>query len=131
MKVIQLVNSFESFIKLSKQDLPVRISFRYKGLVREVMLIVEDYEKVRKDLFIKYQAVYNQKNNTFEFKDVDSKNAWQKEVSSLLDTEIYLRFEPIPLSLIAENNIKLSSLDLTLLDWLIKEDDNATEKKEK
>jgi len=122
MKLIQLVNSFESFIKLSKQDLPVKISFKYKGLVREVMTIVEDFEKVRNDLFNKYQATYNQKNNTFEFKDAESKNAWQKEVSSLLETEIDLKFEPIPLSLIAENNIKLSSLDLTLLDWLIIDD---------
>jgi hypothetical protein len=122
MKLVQLVNSFEAFIKLSKQDLPVKVSFKYKGLVRKVMALVEDFEKVRNDLFNKYQATYNQKNNTFEFKDAESKSAWQKEVSSLLETEIDLKFEPIPLSLIAENNIKLSSLDLTLLDWLIIDD---------
>ena len=129
MKLLVLVNSFESFIKLSKQDLPVKVSFKYKGLVRKVMAVVEDFEKVRNELFIKHQAIYNQKNNTFEFKDAESKNAWQKEVNFLLDTEIDLKFEPIPVSLIAENNIKLSSLDLTLLDWLIIEDDNDTKEK--
>jgi len=119
MKLLQLVNSFGAFMKLSQQDLPVKISFKYKGLVREVMAIVQDFEKVRNDLFTKYQAIYDQKNNVFEFKDVESKDAWQKEINSLLDTEVNLKFEPILLNLIAESNVKLSSLDLNLLDWLI------------
>lgn len=118
MKLIQLVNSFDAFMRFSSIELPIELSYSYKKLVKKILEERAFYEKFKQELLQKY-AVLNKDRTEYIFENEETKNLWEVEFNKLLNVEIVLDFEPILLKVLKSNKIKVSTLDLVLLDWLI------------
>jgi hypothetical protein len=128
MNNLQLVGSFEALVRLSQKELPAIYSLRLKKLLYKAKEEIQLFESVRLELLNRYGFAKEGATN-YEFETQAKKLAWEQEYNELLLTEADIKFEQIPIKVLIDNNISISSSDLLLLDWLIIEEDNNDKEK--
>jgi hypothetical protein len=127
MNLRQLLSSKEAFGRLINREWPVKISLNLKKLIRQINIEFDDYDKVRIELL---ERLGEKKEKNYDFKDEVSRETFDKEMTSLLDEEVELKFYPISVSVLEKNGIQISPIDLELLDWLIVDDTKEQEPKD-
>ena len=112
----QLKLSEPSLIKLSQQDLPVAMAFQLSRLIRQIAPELNSLEETRQKLVSKYGVPDLSTGQTVVQEEQVQK--FTDEIKPILDTEIQIDFEKIPLSKIPEK-IQLSCTDIMALDPFI------------
>ena len=124
MKLARLVdpNFHSALTKLSTQNLPVRIAFRLKGIVKTTNEEFSKYEEIRNDLLKKHGKKNEDGSLAIENQNVqfegNSYMEFAKELQELVNVE--LDIPTIKVSELGEN-ITLSVLELDQLEGLLVE----------
>lgn len=116
MQLRALVDSAAALQMLAQQHLPAVTAFKLGRIMRAVNPLLENYDQQRTALIRKYGAEQEDGSVT-----VAPGNAeFEKELGALLDVDVTLSFEPLPLSVL-EGHV-LQPAHLMYLDWLFDED---------
>lgn len=129
MKLGVLVNSKESLIKFSKQNLPIEISWELSKLLTKVLPETTSFETLKNNKIISYGETLKDKDG----KDTDqvkvkpeNEEIFRNEIIELLDKDIELEIPVIEMKDIIEYNKKLEKKidmqveDILILNWLLK-----------
>lgn len=129
MKLGTLVNSKESLIKFSKQNLPIEISWELSKLLTKVLPEITSFETLKNNKIISYGETLKDKDG----KDTDqvkvkpeNEEIFRNEIIELLDKDIELEIPVIEMKDIIEYNKKLEKKidmqveDILILNWLLK-----------
>lgn len=129
MKLGTLVNSKESLIKFSKQNLPIEISWELSKLLTKVLPETTSFETLKNNKIISYGETLKDKDG----KDTDqvkvkpeNEEIFRNEIIELLDKDIELEIPVIEMKDIIEYNKKLEKKidmqveDILILNWLLK-----------
>jgi len=100
--------------KILDTELPVTVSYKMMKLVNKLNEELKTIEDQRIKLVQKYST--EEQGNVSE----NNKDKFLQEFSSLLETEIDLEWEKIPLKTL-DNNLKLSVNDLTKVQYIFSE----------
>lgn len=111
-----LLDSKEALERLVAEKLPVRTSYNLGKFVKAANQELETFNSFRTKLLDKYGIKQDDGTYKIESQDIETFNA---AITDLLDTEVHFDFEPI--SLEALGNSLMSSQDMMVLDYLIKE----------
>jgi len=118
IKLSEILNSKDSIGKLLERELPIRISFRLTKLIKELDPELQIIEKHRIKLVEKY-GKKNEENGNTEVSG-DSVADFSKEFNTLLEEELDIDYEPIPISSL--ENISLSPFDVLRLEKFINQE---------
>ena len=119
VKLGQLKISEKALLNLSQQPLSITVAFQISQLIKQVAPELQELESQRLRLIEKY-GTKNAEDDTITVLS-DNIASFAQELSPLLETEIDLNFEKIPLSQINED-VKISSADLIALEPFIDTD---------
>ena len=113
IKLERILNSNNALGELLDTDLPIVTSMKLKPLVRRIKTLYEDFDEAKKEVFKKHEIK--------EEEDVDLKKRAekiQKELDDLVNSEVSIDFDVIPVEHLG--NISIKPRVLMALDWLIK-----------
>lgn len=114
MKLRQIWQTRDSLAKLLRSDLSIALAWRLKPLAAQVSELENSYI----DLLRKHGT----QNGQMIEVPPDNQAAFMAEFDSLMDEELAIELKPIsPAEL---DGVKLSPVDLTSLDYLIKDEAN-------
>ena len=113
VKVLKLANAINSLKFLSEQTLPAKTSFKIAKIINAVSAELDVLEQTRKKLITQYN-LENQEQQTPE-----NIKAFQDEMSSMLEEEVELPFEPIFITELGP--INLSVMHVMNLDFMFKD----------
>jgi len=129
MKLGTLVNSKEALTKLSKQNLPIEVSWKLSKLLKNAVIEISAFEVLRNNKILSYGEIVKDENG----KDTDNtkvktenEEVYRNEIMELLTKDIEIDIPLIEMKEIIEYNKKLEKKidmqveDLLLLDWLLK-----------
>jgi hypothetical protein len=100
--------------KILDTELPVNVSYKMMKLVNKLNDELKTIEEQRIKLVKKYST--EEQGTVAE----DNKNKFLQEFSTLLDTEIDLEWDKIPLKVL-DNTLKLSVNDITKVQYIFSE----------
>ena len=109
----QLKLSESALLKLSKQDLPILLSFQLGRLIKQISPDLISLEETRLKLVQKYGTPDSESGQTTVLGDAIQK--FTEELNPILDTEIQIDFQKIPISSIPEK-VELNTSDVMALD---------------
>lgn len=107
--------------KISNEPLPLKTAFKIKGIYKKIQEEYAKYDEVRQQALLNYGLkdsngnIQLDEHNNVRFDDL-GRAAFNKDMVDLLSTEINV--ENIKLSELGDN-LKLSAIDLELLDGLL------------
>lgn len=104
-----------------------KLAYRVMRITKKIKPELDDVEKIRIEMLKKYGTL---KGDRYFIKP-DKVKIFNKEFKEILDEEITLDIDLIPLSLLRDADVKLSSLDLVNLEKFIKDDLNTKEPTQK
>jgi hypothetical protein len=104
-----------------------KLAYRVMKLTKKVQSELTEFEKIRIEMLKKYGTL---KGDIYTLKP-DNVKTFNKQLQEILDEEITLDIDLIPLSLLRDADVKLSSLDLVNLEKFIKDDLNIKEPTQK
>ena len=129
MKLGTLVNSKEALTRLSKQNLPIEVSWKLSKLLKNAVIEISAFEVLRNNKILSYGEIVKDENG----KDTDNtkvktenEEVYRNEIMELLTKDIEIDIPLIEMKEIIEYNKKLEKKidmkveDLLLLDWLLK-----------
>ena len=129
MKLGTLVNSKEALTRLSKQNLPIEVSWKLSKLLKNAVIEISAFEVLRNNKILSYGEIVKDDNG----KDTDNtkvktenEEVYRNEIMELLTKDIEIDIPLIEMKEIIEYNKKLEKKidmqveDLLLLDWLLK-----------
>jgi len=129
MKLGTLVNSKEALTRLSKQNLPIEVSWKLSKFLKNAVIEISAFEVLRNNKIIAYGEIVKDENG----KDTDNtkvktenEEVYRNEIMELLTKDIEIDIPLIEMKEIIEYNKKLEKKidmkveDLLLLDWLLK-----------
>ncbi|MEW6096617.1 MAG: hypothetical protein AB1567_08840 [bacterium] len=117
----ELKNMESSLAKIILQELPFKLSYRLSKLAKSVKQNLDDLSELLIPLGKKYGDITEQ--GSYEIrKDPENLEKYFADLNEILNIEVEITY--IPISLQEMENLKLTSLDLANLDWLIEEDDD-------
>lgn len=116
IKLGQLKLSEDSLVKFSKQEIPVQMAFQISRVIQKVAPELQLLEQLRQQLVHKYGI---EDKATGQITVPESKvGEFTEEIKPLLEAEVELDFQKIPLSKIPES-VFISSVDLIALEPFI------------
>lgn len=116
IKLGQLKLSEDSLVKFSKQEIPVQMAFQISRVIQKVAPELQLLEQLRQQLVHKYGI---EDKETGQITVPESKvGEFTEEIKPLLEAEVELDFQKIPLSKIPES-VFISSVDLIALEPFI------------
>lgn len=120
VKLEQLILSRDVLERLFLEKLPIRVTFRLRTILQKVEEQLKVYNESRIVLLEKHGKETTKEDGTV-FYDVpdENKGALEKEHKELVDTEVTLGIEPLPINLV--ETLYISSLELTVLEWMFTE----------
>lgn len=116
----QLVGSSRALDDLMSQKLPASLSFRLARVGKRVKAEIETYAEQQGKLLEQHARPVEGEVGQFKFETDDERNAYNEQMKALLDTELEINAEPIPIKEFGDG-FEISSLTLMALDWLIVE----------
>ena len=129
MKLGTLVNSKEALTRLSKQNLPIEISWKLSKLLKNAVIEISAFEVLRNNKILSYGEIVKDENgkDTGNTKvKTENEEVYRNEIMELLTKDIEIDIPLIEMKEIIEYNKKLEKKidmqveDLLLLDWLLK-----------
>ena len=129
MKLGTLVNSKEALTRLSKQNLPIEISWKLSKLLKNAVIEISAFEVIRNNKILSYGEIVKDENgkDTGNTKvKTENEEVYRNEIMELLTKDIEIDIPLIEMKEIIEYNKKLEKKidmqveDLLLLDWLLK-----------
>ncbi|MEW6096563.1 MAG: hypothetical protein AB1567_08565 [bacterium] len=115
----KLKNIENSLAKVILQKLPFKLSYRLSKLAKSVKQNLDDLSEMLIPLGKRYGDITEQ--GSYEIrKDPENLEKYFADLNEILNIEVEITY--IPVSLQEMENLKLTSLDLANLDWLIEED---------
>jgi len=129
MKLGTLVNSKEALTRLSKQNLPIEVSWKLSKLLKNAVIEISAFEVIRNNKILSYGEIVKDENgkDTGNTKvKTENEEVYRNEIMELLTKDIEIDIPLIEMKEIIEYNKKLEKKidmqveDLLLLDWLLK-----------
>ena len=129
MKLGTLVNSKEALTRLSKQNLPIEVSWKLSKLLKNAVIEISAFEVLRNNKILSYGEIVKDENgkDTGNTKvKTENEEVYRNEIMELLTKDIEIDIPLIEMKEIIEYNKKLEKKidmkveDLLLLDWLLK-----------
>lgn len=121
IKLNELTNKVEALNYLVEQPIPVLASFKLSKMARLINEELTDYEKVRIDLIKKYGTTNEETGQTSIAPGSEEMTKFLEELKPILEEEVELNLEPIPVSDLGED-FKIGTKHLLpLIDFVIKE----------
>lgn len=114
VKLKELRSSQVSLAKLFSCDLPLKVSYKLKKLAKEVDKEIEEIEKAREDLIVKYGK--KDSNGDIHVKE-ENIEVFNKEFSELLNEFIELNAMKVDIPITLD--INLSTVDLINLESFV------------
>jgi len=115
IKFYDIKNSEETLNKLMNQDLPFKYARKLQKNLKRINDELIFFEEKRKELLEKYGEVTD---NILRVKN-ENKEKYLEEYKEMLNTEIDLDIEKIPISFLDNSNIKLSPYDINNLEFIL------------
>ncbi len=113
VKLLKIANGMNSLKFLSEQVLPAKTSLRVAKILNIVSGEMELVEQTRRKLIVQYNLEKEETQNA------DNIKGFQKDMASVLEEEIEIPFEPIPINELG--SIHLSVAHLMNLDFMFKD----------
>ncbi len=114
LKLRTLFEAQRAIQNLLNEKLPVKAAYRVQKAIRLIGEELKDFEAVRLDLAKKFA------DGADEVPE-EKRPEFNAAIDAVLDEEVEIKIEPIPLSLLGETN--LSIRDVLLLEFLLLEDE--------
>jgi hypothetical protein len=112
----QLKNSEPALVALSNCTLPIAIAYKISKALKVIASELTDLEEARQKLVQKY-GVENEGNVVVTEENI---NAFVEELNPLLQEEVEIPFEPIPVESLPDS-VNLTPLQLSQLSFFITE----------
>lgn len=124
VKLRTLVDSMESINTIARLNWSIKPSFRLSRVKRKMAPLVEDFFEARNKLITSHgEKVTDEKTGeeTYRIKDEEVVKKVGKEVDELLDEEVEIDVDPVPISLLENDDVSIAPDHLMMLDWLLTE----------
>ncbi len=122
LKLGDIIVSEEAVKNLSKEKLPVKLSWNLQKNIKKIFEEIQDFNDKINGFFREYGTLLEDGNITVDPKVSKEGYAnFLKDRNELLDTDIELDLLLIPLVELEESGVKLSSEDLLLYSYMIEE----------
>lgn len=119
IKVGQLVNSAQALSRLVQQPMKAQYSFPLSRLAKQIEPELKTYDETRMKL-LQENGTLSEDGKSYFFVDNKKSDEFADELQAVLDSEVELEFKTIALDKL--DRIEISAADLTVLDWLVKEE---------
>ena len=116
MKLINIINSYDSLVKLAEFDLPIYISFNISDIIYEIEKHINNYNEKKNKLLIKYGTTINKIDYDIKAENIE---VFRKELEALHNIDINLNINKIVLP----SDIKISAKILYALKDFIERGD--------
>lgn len=123
MKKVQITlgmlnNSKSALAKLLNADLPVKIAYKLSKMERELSLHLEAFQKAINPIIIKHGK--KMPNGSYQLTpDMENYNLLFEKHNELSTEKITVNVPEVNINeILSDNNLKLSSNDLLILDWV-------------
>ena len=127
LKLRELVEAQPSFVKLLRSDMEFKLAYRLKKLTKKVMEEYRNFDEIRIEAVKKYGVKQEDGNISIPAEKMEEFNI---EMGKVLSEEIELDVQPIPCSLLEQTGVKMSPLEISLLEKFLEENENAEENKD-
>lgn len=120
--------SKNALAKLLNADLPIKLAYSLSKLEREISTHLQDFQKAINPIIIKHGR--KMPNGNYELTpDMPNYQILFEKHVELSSEKVMFNVPEINIdSLLNDNNLKLSSNDLVLLDWLLNPENYTTNK---
>ena len=116
LKLSEIVGNIEGIKALAVVELPIKVSYNIKRLVRKLQPEIDTYQEAR-NAIINELGELDEKTKETKVVDPEKLKEFAKRVTELLEVEVEIDFEPIKISDLGD--IKVSSN--ALVDWMFEE----------
>jgi len=99
LKLLTLVDAKNAFALLGNEKLPYKLSWMIQRAIRKVTSELQEYEKINLELCIKYGVEQEPKGSGIWRLLPENNIVYQNEIKPILDEEVEIDINPIPLSL--------------------------------
>lgn len=117
LKLGTIINSKEAFQELLKEKLPIRKAFKIKEVLKLIEPKFEMYEDLRSKLIMEKYGEQEGESGNWKVKDSMTKEFFL-ELQELQSEDIELA-DIVKIKLPDDNNIKITSANMYLLEWII------------
>lgn len=130
LKVKQIVQSQNAIQVLNGEKLPLKLAWRFQRNIRKITTELEDFNKVNFELVKKY-GKENEPNGSGTWELLkENVTAYDEEIRPILDDEVEIDVQPIPLSLfdfapdpkLPNDKYRPQPGVLLDLDWMLMDD---------
>lgn len=120
----ELLNSIPTLRKLSQEQLPIRVSYTISKNIKSIEEELIIYEEERQKLIKKYAELDKEGNPKVDEQEnymikPENQSEWNKGALELLSIETDINISKINLN--ALEGLKISPLELTSIDFMVKE----------
>ena len=136
MKKVQITlgmlnNSKSALAKLLNADLPVKIAYKLSKMERELSLHLEAFQKAINPIIIKHGK--KMPNGSYQLlPEMENYNLLVEKHNELSSEKITFDVPEINIEdIISDNNLRLSSNDILILDWLFYPENYAVKEEKK
>ena len=124
LTILAILNASPVLQKINTTDLAITVSLQLSKLRAELGLALEAAEKRRLEIFNKYAVLSDPKNKKSKKKiPKQHREKFNEFVDKLGKEEVEI--EVIKMPLIDLEGVKISTLEVDLIDWLIEEPEEA------
>jgi hypothetical protein len=110
----------EPLIKLVKLELPIKTSYKLSKILKKIGQELADLEEERVKLVKKY-GDQDDEAQSIQVKDPEKYEEFAKEFGELLQEEITLEIDPIPINMLGDS-VTFSPAELAALEMLFKDE---------
>lgn len=114
LKLSSLVDANETFADISRQDLPINLSYRISRNISIMEKELTRFNEYRNELLKKYGKPVGEGGGTYNL-EKDQVQAFQDEIKKLLDEEVDVYITPVTLSDLTACNIKIKPVGIHTL----------------
>jgi hypothetical protein len=113
VKLHKIIDSVEQLKNLSSKELPATASFSLSRLFTQLEEELAVFETTRIKLLNTYAKKGDDGNYSFSDVEAENRDKFNKEFGELLDLEINMSYDPLPISHLGD--VKLSISDMVIL----------------
>ena len=128
VKIITLLDSFETLKKINEQELPVKLSYYLCRNFKRISFEINTYDEQRNKLINKYavkdendEVVVNTNENGEQTVKIDDKymEEWLGEINKLAGLELEISIDKINIEDLINSECKISASELRKIEYLI------------
>lgn len=117
LKVSQLVTAVAVLRNLDMAQMKLSTSYKVRKILNECQTAITDFETQRTTLAEEHGTLSEDKTH-YEFETDEARQAFSDGLQAILDDEMELKVEPIPLELI-DDHITITPGEVDNITWLV------------